>query len=304
MAQTTASVFAAAIQAKVQRKVLANLRAELHYADPEYAEQGEFDAGTDQLLFVNVPDLSVATTPLTEGAAPTKRALSFGTVTVGTTQYGDLVSITDVADLKSPVDITRIGSERVTRSAKESIDQISRDVIALGGTAFYAGNATSRATIDAADLITVDRLRQLKWTMFKNKIPAYADRFYRLMVSPEVAADLAADADFIAAHQYVGQNMPAITGEIGRIMGFRVIEVVNAPTVSSGVTVHLSLALGALKGWGAGELQTLRAYYVPAGGDHTDPLAQEELLGWKVMFGVGVLDNDFYYRLESAATAL
>lgn len=59
--------------------------------------------------------------------------------------------------------------------------------------------------------------------------------------------------------------------------GFRIMEVVNAPTVSSTVTVYLSIATGAINGWGAGDLQTLTTYHVAPGGDHTDPLAQEEL---------------------------
>ena len=74
--QTTASVFSSAITFKTQKKVLANLRADLVYADPAYAEQGEFDEGTDTLLFTNVPDLAFSTTPLTEGSRPDKRALS------------------------------------------------------------------------------------------------------------------------------------------------------------------------------------------------------------------------------------
>ena len=84
--------------------------------------------------------------------------------------------------------------------------------------------------------------------------------------------------------------------------GFRIMEVVNAPTASSTVTVYLSIATGAINGWGAGDLQTLTTYHVAPGGDHTDPLAQEELLGWKVSFGVAVLNNSYYFRAETAAT--
>ncbi len=84
--------------------------------------------------------------------------------------------------------------------------------------------------------------------------------------------------------------------------GFRIMEVVNAPTFSSTVLVYASIAVGRLKGWGAGELQTLRTYHVAPGGDHKDPLAQEELVGWKVAFGVAVLSNTYYFRFESAAT--
>jgi len=70
------------------------------------------------------------------------------------------------------------------------------------------------------------------------------------------------------------------------------------------VTVYATIAMGDIKGWGTGDLQTLQTYHVAPGGDHSDPLAQEELLGWKVDFGVAVLSNGYFYRFESAATAV
>ena len=302
-AQTTSSALSAAIQAKVQSTVLPNLRAALVYADPQYAMEGDFDEGTDSLMWVDVPDLAINTTALTEGTRPDKRALSLNTVTCSTTQYGDLVAITDVAKVKSPVQIASIAAGHVQRQAAESIDQVNRDAIAAGGTVFYQGTNTTRAGIGAGENATVDDLDKLASTMFAGKLPRFADGFYRLFVSPNVAYDLRVSDDFKEAYKYV-DNMPLIKGEIGQISGFRVIEVVNAPTVASSVTVHLSIAVGAIKGWGSGDLQTLEVRHIAPGGDHTDPLGQEELIGWKVMFGVAVLKNSFYFRYESAATAL
>lgn len=302
-AMTLSTALSAAITFKTQKKVLANLRAELFYADPAMAEQGEFDAGHDTLLFTNVPDLTPNTTPLTEGVRPDKRALTMGTVTVDTEQYGGLVSISDVAKAKSPLQIVDIGSERLTRESREVIDQVTRDVIAGGGTALYANSKANRAALAATDVLDVTTLKRAAWTMFKASIPRNPDGFYHIAVSPEQASDLSNDAEFIEAFKYV-DNTPLIRNEIGRIAGFRVQAVENAPTFTSTTTVHAAIATGAVKGWGAGEIQTLSTYHVAPGGDHTDPLAQEELLGWKVMFGVAVLSNSYYFRVESGATAL
>lgn len=302
--RTTASALSAAITFKVQNEVLKNLRAALVFADPEYSMKGDFDEGTDTLMWVDVPDIAINTTPLTEGNRPDKRALSLNTVTCSTTQYGDLVAITDVAKIKSPVQLVPIATEHVQRQAAETLDQISRDAVAAGGTPFYANGAANRAAlVTTTDNADVADLRKLNQTMFAHSIPKFADGFYRFLCSPNVSYDIQSDSNFQAAYQYV-DNMPLLRGEVGRIAGFRVMEVVNAPTFSSGTTVHASLALGALKGWGSGELESLRVFHVAPGGDHTDPLEQEELIGWKVMFGVAVLKNSFYYRFESAATAL
>jgi len=88
MAQTTSSALSAALTFKIQRAVLANLRGALVYADPMFADQGRFDEGFNTLTFVNVPDIVINTTPLTEGAPPTARALTIGTVNITPSQYG------------------------------------------------------------------------------------------------------------------------------------------------------------------------------------------------------------------------
>lgn len=306
--QTLSSALADAVTFTVQGNVLQNLRNALVYADPQYAMAGSFDSGTDTLMWVSIPDLSVSTTPLTEGTRPSKGALTLSTVTCSTAQYGSLLSITDVAKVVSPVELIGIGSEHLSRQAQETLDQISRDSIAAGGT-FYASSVdhTTRATLDSTDKIAVQGvggLDMLKNSMFANNIPEFADGFYRLFVSAGQAYDIQQDTNFTAAYKYV-DNMPLVRGEVGQISGFRVIKVQNAPTVSNGtITVNQAIALGAVKGWGAGSLESLRVFHVAPGGDHTDPLAQEELIGWKIMWGVAVLDNSFYYRVESAATTI
>jgi len=307
----SSSALSAAITFKVQKKVLENLRASLVFADKRFAEQGEFDPGHDTLMFVNVPDLSINVTPLTEGTRPDKRALTLGTVTVDADQYGDLVAITDLAKVKSPIELVPIASERVSRQASESLDQIARDVIALGGTTKYAGSNTSRADLASTDVVVASTLRKLHTQMYKAKIRPMADGFYRLWVHPNVSYDLrdenssgaTVSGSFVDVNKYV-DNTDLIRGEIGRLEGFRIMEIVNAPTFSSTTTVYRSIALGDKKGWGAGDLQTLQTYHVAPGGDHTDPLGQEELIGWKVSYGVAVLSNGYFFGLESAATSV
>lgn len=302
-AQTLSSALSAALTFNVQAQVLQNLRASLVYADPALAMPGSFDEGSDTLMWVDVPDLPINTTALTEGTRPDKRALTMGTVTLSTVQYGDLVAITDVAKLLSPVEISAIAAEHISRQAAESLDKVARDEIALGGTAFYANQVAGRSSLAAGDKLDVADLDLLRSKMFAAKIPPFADGFYRLYVSAGQSYDLRQDSNFKTAYQYV-DNTPLIRGEVGAIAGFRVIEVANAPTVASGVTVNIAIAVGAIRGWGAGALQSLQVFHIAPGGDHTDPLAQEELIGWKCMWGVAVLNNGFYFRVESAATSV
>jgi len=139
-------------------------------------------------------------------------------------------------------------------------------------------------------------------------VPVPSDGFYKLILSVNQAYDLISETtatnSFTALSQYTDRVADVFKGEIGTIAGFRVVESDTAPTFASTTTVYAGLAIGDIKGWGAGELQTLRTYHITPGGDHTDPLAQLEKVGWKINFGVAPLNNSYYYRVETAATSL
>jgi N4-gp56 family major capsid protein len=309
MAQTESSAFQAAITFTVQSKVLENLRNDLVWANPSWSEQGRFDSASDMLTFLQFPDLSSTTpqTPLTEGSAPTARAITMNTVTVSTDQYGDLVNITDLAKVKSPTDIVAIATERVGRTAKEVMDTITRDNIFTGGTAFYQAGDTTRAGLAASDLLTGADLIKLRSTMKSNNVPMPSDGFYRLILSINQTYDLLSETTavtgFAPVSQYTDRVSNIFAGEIGTLHGFRIMESDTAPTFASTTTVYAGLAVGDIKGWGSGELQTFQTYYTAPGGQ-SDPLHQLEKVGWKVNFGCAPLNNGYYYRVETAATSL
>lgn len=292
--------------AALRKPALENLRAALVFGNRSWAEMGRFEPGADVIKFATVPDLAVATTPLTEGSPPTAVALSVSATLLDSDQYGNLIDITDLAATKSPLDLNNLAGERLGRNAAESIDQLVRDVIANGGTQFFQEAAdTVRTDVDSGDLVTAATLRRLAAKMFKSKVPRFADNYYRLIVSPEVGYDISSDTatgGFIDVRKYTDPS-DMIEGEIGQMGGFRIIQAVNAPTFSSSVTVHASIAFGRMPGWGWGDLQALRTYYTPPGGKG-DELHQKESVGWKIAFGTAVLANARYFRLESAASTL
>lgn len=305
MALTQSNILSSVLTVSIQSKMMEPLRNALIFANKAWAESGTFMKGSDIIKFANVPDLSLVTSPMSESVTPTPVALSVGAVSVLTDQYGNVIDISDLTKTKSPIDIVNIGAERLARNAAASIDQLVRDVVASGGTPMYQGTNTQRTDIGAAENITAADLRKLGAKMYKANIPAAADGYYRIIVSPDVEYDLRNETSagsWQDVHKYTDAS-PIIAGEIGRMEGFKVIRAVNAPTFASTVTVHASIAFGALPGWGWGDLQTLRAYHAAPGGN-SDVLELSEKLGWKVTFGVGVLDNSRYFRYESAATAL
>ena len=302
MAQTTTAEISAAVTFKVQKKVLENLRGNLLYADESFAEQGDFDPGTDSLLFTAFADLGTSTTPLTEGTGPTPRALAMTTVSVDTAQYGDAVQITDLAKLKSGQDLVGIGSERISRQMKVVLDTLARDAIASGGTPVYQTGDTTRAGLDANDKVVLADLNKLVFKMEYMSIPRFSDGFYVLWVAPGVAYDIFTDTAFTPVHQYT-DNSPLIKGEVGKIAGFRIVMAQSAPTFASTTTVFASIGVGDIKGWGMGSLDTTQVFHLNQA-DKSDIVNQKEILSWKANYGCAPLANNYYVRLESAATDL
>lgn len=301
---TSSSVLSQVLIAEVQDGLLENMRNRLVFGNKAYAEMGHFVPGSDAIKFAAVPDLSVATTPLTEGTPPDAVALSVETVTVDALQYGNVVRITDLARIKSPFELVSTARERLARNAAQTIDQLVRDEVATGGTVYFAELGTSlRANLDADDTLTAAKLKKLHARMFYGNVPFFDDSSYLFIATPGQAYDLKMDTavgGFIDAAKYTDPR-PILKNEIGMIGGFRVIEAQNGPTFASTITVHAGFALGGLPGWGWGDLQMLKAYHTPPGGQ-TDPLHQNEKLGWIVDFGVAAIDNARYFRVESAAT--
>lgn len=309
MAVTSVNAFAAAIQSALQSAALKNLRDDLPWADRSLAEVGSFKDNTDTLMFRAYPDLESTTpkTPLTEATPPTARTISMTVTLVGTHQYGDLVSISDLVKTLAPSDVPAAAAERVRRTAAEVMDAVARDAIFLGGTPIYGSDDhTTRATLDNTDFLTGAHLIRFKAKAKKLNIPAFPGGEYRLYCSTEQAYDLqretTASTSWLAVNQY-SRPEDIIDGEMGKLHGVRIIAVNRAPTVTSSVTVHQAAFVGNIKGWGMGDLQTLQFYYTPPGG-HGDELHQSQSVGWKCMWGAGVLNNGYFLRVESYASTL
>jgi N4-gp56 family major capsid protein len=264
-----------------------------------------FIKGTNTLRYARYADLSVNTTPLTEGTAPTDNELSISSEFFTAAQYGATVAVSDLAQIDSPHDLISIAAERIAYNATRSMDVLVRDNIhanVLTSAVFGATGATTltqntaNSAVATTGLLTGAFVKNMVARLKGANVPQFADGTYRCIIHPSQEYDLVSDTSvngWIEANKYVN-NIPLLTNEIGMFAGVRFIvssdAKVYATAGASSGNVYTALFLGP-DAYTIGDSQTLQSYFVAPGGDHTDPLAQKALVGYKMRFGSLLLDN-------------
>ena len=303
---TSTTGFADLVQELVSARAEEELRARAVHAMPGLYVPARFVKGTNTLRYARYADLGVNTTALSEGLPPVDQALTISSEYFTATQYGATVAISDLANIDSPHDLISIAAERVAYQAVRSMDQLVRDAIhtgantdttATGGTAVWGATASATLTANAANsavaVAGVLNGRMVKEIVARLKganVPQFADGTYRAIIHPSQEFDLISDTavnGWIEARKYTDPS-GILTGEIGQFAGVRFIvssdaKVYTTAGASAG-NVYAALFLGP-DAYTIGDSQTLQSYFVAPGGDHTDPLAQKALLGYKMRFG-------------------
>lgn len=307
MATTTTSTtnFSDLVTQLVSARAEEELRARAVHAMPGLYVPARFVKGTNTLRYARYADLSVSTTVLTEGTAPTDDALTISSEFFTAAQYGATVAISDLANLDSPHDLISIAAERVAYKAVRSMDLLVRDGIFANASTAAVYGATASATLTqntansavaAAGVLTGSFVKQMVARLKGANVPQFADGTYRCIIHPSQEYDLITDTavnGWIEARKYTDPT-GILTGEIGQFAGVRFIvssdaKVYTTAGASAG-NVYNALFLGP-DSYAIGDSQTLQSYFVAPGGDHSDPLAQKALVGYKMRFGSLLLDE-------------
>ena len=314
---TDTTNFSVLVQDLVQAKAEQELRARLVHANPDAYVHGRFVKGTNQIRFARYADLGANATVLEEGVPPTSQSMQISSDAFSALQYGQTLSITDLAQLDSPHDLISVASDRLARQAAETMDIVVRDVLAAGTNVVYAPivsggtvtPVTARGDLTVAAKITGEAVKKAVATLKASNVPTFADGTYRCIIHPFQEYDLISDTTangWLEANKYV-DNTPLITGEIGKFAGVRFVVSSNAKVWAGAADDSSDVFSAHFFGpdsYTVGDSQTLQAYFTAPGGDHADPLAQMAVAGWKMRFGAKILDlaGPKYLRLETGAT--
>lgn len=292
------------LQTWLDRTVLENFEPNLRFYD--MWEKPARPAGYNTLAWTRCNKLTVspASASLTEWVTPDDTAITFTTISLTANQYGMYAIISDILEDVSPVPMVSNALKVIGQNMARIIDQVIQGVLAAGTNVIYAGDATTRASIDASDLMTATTLAKANAFLSTKAAPVFGDGYIACM-HPNVIFDVqtgTATWAFMDLSKYTeAGRAQLVNGEIGKIFNVRVVSSPFIQTFASTVTVYPTYVMW--KGaYGVADLQGLRSYMVGDGASKSDPLAQRRYVGAKVAFNAIILQQDALVRIESASS--
>ena len=306
---TATSNFSSTVTALVERQLEEALRASYPHASPGNYRPGKtLGNGTNSVTWVGYNDLSASTTALTEGTAPTANTLAIVVDTATATQIGATIEITDLAVLQSPHELFAVAADIISDNAAKTRDVLVREILGAGTSVKYV-TQTARSAIATSNIITGAQVKRMESLLEANDVRKFSDGFFRSIIHPHAVYDLQTDTangGWMDVWKYTN-NAPLLANELGRFAGVRFMLSTNAKVFStagaSSANVYSTIFFGP-DAYGVSDMQGIRTYYVAPGGDHSDPLAQKGLVGWKSAFACLLLDaqGSKYLRLEHGTT--
>ena len=286
------------------------------------------------MTFRRYSALDPTPTALTEGVTPGSQTMTSTDVPCVLTQYGSLITITDIIIDTHEDEVLNEAIEVLGEQAAQMIERMRYGVLRAGTNVVYANGAT-RAAVNTPITLAAQRriVKALKRqnaeqiTKVIKSTPAWGTeavaKSYIGLIHPDMEADIrnmvGADGKscFTPVEKY--GSMTPYENEIGKVEDVRYLSsTIFAPFIDAGAAKGLmtstsgvnadvypalyiaanAYAIVALKGMFA-----LTPMVVNPKPSDSDPLAQRGRVGWKAMQGAVILNDAWMCRGEFAVTA-
>lgn len=281
--------------------------AELNMVLDQFGDKQPLPSNNSKTIrFVREEKLTVAATPtqLTEGIAPDAVGITLNQFEATVEQYGNVVRISDLAELTAKHPIVQRTIYILGLQAAETYDQLIFNVLNAATNVYRPNSKAADANLVGTDYVAYTDLVELRALLQDQGARPMDGGDYVFITPPQVHAALLKDPDFKASNQFAMPDR-IWRAEVDRLAGFRIV-MSNAPgfaptaSAVSGVAskAYSSFALARFA-YQITDLQNLQVYVVQPGG-HMDPLQQSRKIGWKFCFK-SIITNQNWIRLVRSA---
>ena len=283
-------------------------RAEYEYIFSQGAQMRSMPANEGKtVVYTRHTPLATATTALTEGTNPAEVNLSATNVSATLAEYGTTVKISRFLSLTSIDASNKEKIEVVGQNMGETLDEITRNELFTGATAQLAGSSAALTDVAVTDVLSVEELRKAVRTLKGNKARRYQDRMAPWMgkIGENTAYDLTSDTTFINADIYDNGAEKLYNGELGKILGVRLVESPNQKSESSTVTVYSNFVHGS-DAFGAIDLvgDKPQLYVIPSTKiDSGNPAGRFSTVAWAASYATKTLNSSWLVNIKTGATA-
>ena len=237
------------------------------------------------IKWVDYPLLNTPKDQITEGLDPVGRQLTNATKTATAEQWGDIIGVTDVAELTIYHNVIQVVNERLAEQAQRLIDREVQEVI-KGASIVYYGNAkTTRPNLTTSDTIKKTDIQKAVSKLRVNGAKTYDGKYFVGVMDVATEFDLLNNAtNFDLVSAYLGDGDPIYAGEVGRYMGVRWITSNFMPVLANNTTAGIAMGATATSGT-AGSLSNATTY-------HYQVVARHVFSGFEqVIFANGTQDT-------------
>jgi len=286
-------------------------RAEYEYIFSQGAQMRTQPANDGKtVVFTRHTPLATATTALTEGTNPAEVSLTAANVSATLGEYGNTVKISRFLSLTSIDAGNKEKIEVVGQNMGETIDELTRNELFTGATAQLAGAKSVLTDVAVTDVLSVAELRKAVRTLKVNKARRFQDRVAPWMgkVGPNTSYDLTTDSTFLSADIYDNGAEKLYNGELGKILGVRLIESPNQyESVDAGTSnadvfsnfIHGADAFGCIDL--AGDKPQL--YIIPHTQiDSGNPAGRFSTIAWATSYVCKTLNANWLINIKTGAT--
>lgn len=286
---------------------------------------------TQSMKWRRYKSLGVATTALTEGVTPPSKKLTYEDISCTLYQYGDLVEITDVVADTHEDPVIQEATDILGEQAAKTIEVIRYDILKAGTNVYYANNVAARTSVTAvmarADQRAIVRGLERQEAKHITTVVRSTPSFNTENVAPafiglghvDLKTDIRGLTGFIDSKDY--GSISRFETEVGACEDVRYLTSTiftafadggsatgagstRISTAGSQCDVYPVIILGrdaygivALKGKFA--ITPIVINPVPS---KSDPLGQRGSVSWKTMQTAVILNDNYMYRYEVAAT--